>query len=1138
MLQVSQTTKEDFRKPVLEDRSDSHTSPASRTRVRYRIPWLSLAVATLLLASGLLTPAAWAQVVTADVLGTVTDTTGALLPGAAVTLTNTGTGVTARATSNGAGDYVFNLLIPGRYSLTIEAQGFRRVVVNNITLAAGDRVREDGKLSPGATDQTVVVSSEPPLLQTDSSSVSSVVTEQLVQDLPLNGRNFVNLVQVQPGVNEGQDGAISSGTRPDDRRATSTVSANGQSDMYNNQMIDGMDNNEREQGFIGVRPSIDAIAEVKVDTNDYSAEIGRTAGAAIDIITKSGTNRFHGSAYEYFRNDVFDARDFFTTVASGLQKPEYRQNQFGGSIGGPIVRNKTFFFADAEDNRQVKGNSSGLLTVPTAFERASGGTDFTDNGGTKLATTDPVGLALFNLYPAPNTGPAGATSDNFISAPSEPQNALSVDGRIDQHFNNGDSVFGRYSYNNVNTYLPGSFPAVNVNGVTIQPGGNYGNYPGQSLTKAHAVQFNYLHVFSPKLLMELKGSYTRIDIESLPLNDGMNVSQDLGLVNANTPVAPETTGLSIIGFLAGGYTWLGGDAALPIKDINNTFQYMGSVTYTHGPHNFKTGAQLIRRQLNYFQNDFPAGAALFAGLTGNAMEDLVAGDSLGYLRINTLTQPGFRAWESSEYAQDNWRVNHSLTLNLGLRYDLFTAFTEDHNNFANFYYPTLSLITGSQDPHVGVKTNYGNIAPRVGFSQTLWKGTVIRGGYGISYYPAVRGLSESNPPYTYDTGIVVDTSWWPVFPLPVPASTTNLSGALTYNAYNYNTASVQQFNLMLQRAIGENVFTIGGIGELGRHSVYQTVINTPAPTGPYPNDATNGPSPTPAYLTSAALPNVTSVQAFTPWATTNYYAMEAVFERRFAKGLAFNANYTLAHGLSNSANATGGFGVTGLIPTDPHYDYGNSALDIRNRLAVTGTYQIPLAQSATGVTGAVLKGWQSNLLLFWQSGPAFTVSDGYTNAYGSAQINLPGVTSDRPDVVPGVSFKPAAGHSMSQWLNPAAFTPQAAGTPGDERNEALYGPHTRRADLSLFKNFAITETMTAQFRAECYNISNTPNFEAPSSTISSWNPGPEHSAANPISEVGLLPGDIATTSGGFGTITSTVTNINPRQFQFALKLLF
>ncbi len=281
------------------------------------------------------------QETSADILGTVTDPSGAVIPGATVKLINLGTQITQGATSNSVGDYLFTLLTPGKYSLSVAAPGFKTVVVPVIALAAGDRNRESAVLASGAAAETVTVTADASLLQRESSSLTSVVTEQPVQDLPLNDRNVVNLVQIQPGVNAGSPDAISSGQRPDDRRLTSTISANGQSDLYNNQLVDGMDNNEREQGVIGVRPSIDAIAEVKVDTNNFAAEVGRDAGAVVNVITKSGTNRFHGSAYEFFRNDIFDARDFFAKQGE-VVKPAYHHNQFGGSIGGPIRKDKTF----------------------------------------------------------------------------------------------------------------------------------------------------------------------------------------------------------------------------------------------------------------------------------------------------------------------------------------------------------------------------------------------------------------------------------------------------------------------------------------------------------------------------------------------------------------------------------------------------------------------------------------------------------------------------------------------------------------------------------------------------------------------------------------------------------------------------
>jgi Carboxypeptidase regulatory-like domain len=304
--------------------------------------WLALSIVCF----GAAAQRAAAQSTTADILGTVTDSTGAILPGAKVTLTALATSEKREATANAAGEFVFNNLNPGHYEVEVTASGFKTFVVPDLLAAAGDRARVDAKLTAGAVDETVMVQAMTPLLQTDSSTVATTLTEKSVQDLPLNGRNFVQLAQMTAGANQGPQNGLTSGARPDDRRMTASISVNGQSDLINNEMIDGADNNERIIGTIGIRPSIDAISEVRVQSTDYTAEAGRTAGGVINIITKSGGNQFHGTLYEYFRNDVLNATNDVVQPQAGvtLAKSELRQNQFGGSLGGRIVKNKTFFF--------------------------------------------------------------------------------------------------------------------------------------------------------------------------------------------------------------------------------------------------------------------------------------------------------------------------------------------------------------------------------------------------------------------------------------------------------------------------------------------------------------------------------------------------------------------------------------------------------------------------------------------------------------------------------------------------------------------------------------------------------------------------------------------------------------------------
>ena len=1102
------------------------------TRVLLRFTRLVSALAFTLVLSQI---PAHAQETSADVLGTVTDPSGAVVPGAAVKLTNLGTQIAQTARSNNSGDYVFTLLTPGRYSLSVAAPNFKTVVVPVIVLAAGDRNRENAVLASGTASESVTVTADAPLLQRESSSLTSVVTEQPVQDLPLNGRNVVNLVQIQPGVNAGPPDAISSGQRPDDRRSTSTISANGQNDLYNNELVDGMDNNEREQGVIGVRPSIDAIAEVKVDTNNFTAEIGRDAGAVVNVITKSGSNHLHGSAYEFFRNDIFDARDFFARTGE-VAKPEYRQNQFGGSIGGPLQKDKTFFFADAEDSRVIQGQSSGLLTVPTLYEDQHPG-DFTDIGGPYVPTAylSPIGLDYFKLFPAPNV--PGAIFQNYESVTNKTQFAFTADGRIDHHFNNGNQVYGRYSYNNINTFLPGPFPKVNEAGVNISPGGTVLAYDGPSIQKAHGFIIDYIHSFTPNILLDLKAGYTRLDFHTNTLNAGTNVDDAFGITNGNYPGAPGTSGLTPTDFLVGGYAILGDSPYLPINNVNNVFQYQAALSYTHGKHSLRFGGQIIRRQLNYLQSSYPLGVFLYAGITGNPIEDLLTGYNVGVERANTLVEQGFRMWEPNAYVQDDWRVTSNLTVNMGVRYDLFTPITEAHGRYANFDYDNLTLITGAQDPNVGIHSAKKNIAPRVGFSYSIGQHTVLRGGYGISFYPTQSNLAIelANPPYSYQSVCIGVACIGAGLPAPVAASTTNLAGSLSYAPSNLNTSTLQMFNLALQRQIKANVLTLAYVGELGRHLITEPVVNTPTPNGPYANPLA-GPAPPPALLTATALPNVEQVQGFVPSASSSYNALQVIFERRLTHGLAFNTNYTWAHGLTDGIGGSSPDPGQNLIPTNAHYDYGNSSNDIRQRWATGLTYELPFGQSSRGATAVLIKGWSISLIDYWQSGIPFTVVDAVDNPYGVAQINLPDIQTDRPNVT-GAALYPSH-KTLTQFFNIAAFTPQAAGTPGNERSNQLRGPDQRRADLSLFKTFSLTQQVSMQFRAEGYNLSNTPNFLPPGAQISAYSPGPEHTAANPIAAVGTLPGDVPTSAGGFGEITQTTPSAAPRQFQFALKILF
>jgi hypothetical protein len=1032
------------------------------------------------------------QQTTADVLGTITDASGAAIAAASITLQNLDTHETRKSQSHAEGDYVFNLLPIGHYSVAIEAQGFKTFRVADLPVSAGDRARVDAQLQIGPRTETVVVSAQPGALQTDSSTIGATIAEKAVQDLPLNGRNFIDLVQLASGVNAGPPNSIGSGNRPDDRRLSSAFSANGQSELLNNFLVDGLDNNEREQGFTGFRPSIDAIAEVRVVTNDYTAEVGRAAGSVVNLVTKSGTNQLHGSLYEYFRNDIFDARDAFA-----LTKPEYRQNQFGGSIGGAIVKDCTFFFADIEELRLVQGETQ-TVTVPTLYEEQHPG-DFSDIDGPVVPTSDlnATSLNYFKLYPAPNRP---GTVNNYTSSPAKTQFGTEVDARVDHRFNDRNLFFARYGFNPVSTFFPGALPPVSIFGTEVDPGGLPFNFAGPSKSSAQNIQFNYVGIVNPNLMAEFKAGYTRINIHSLPLNYGTNLASKFGVVNGNLGDA-VTSALPAMWFAAGDYATVGDGMFVPILDTNNTFQYNGAITFTHCAHNIKTGAALIRRQLDYYQSSWsPQGGFIFGSWVGpynQSMANFLSGNPVGFERGNLLIHPGYRTWEPSVYLQDDWHARRWLTLNLGLRYEIFTPTKEAHNRYSNFDAATLSVVEASSgNPTANVNTDYGNVAPRFGFAATLPRGMVLRGGFGISYFSIdyQSMIQNPNPPFSYYCFFCAAT--YPTLPLPTASSVTNPSGTVTVKPPNFSSAYIEQFNLMLQRSLGANVLTIGYVGELGRRLLYQGDLDRPLPPGPG--------NPTPPFVYAAQLPNVTSIAINDNAASSSYNALQMSFDRRLRRGLTLNANYTFARGLTDGINKSGSTSPLDLVVNDRHYDWGNSEIDVRHRFALSANYELPFGKALSGLPGALMKGWQINTIAFWQTGLPFTVVD------PSPRINLPGVGSDRPDVVPGQAVT-VPNPSIAEWFNTAAFAPQTLGTPGDEGRNQLYGPHMRRVDLSLFKEFELRERARLQFRAECYNLSNTPSFSQPNNSLG---------------------------TAGFGAISSTVPTVGQRSFQFAIKVLF
>jgi len=1127
---------------------------------RTRKPKTCMTLLGLLLIAvlGAATPALLAQDTTATILGTVTDPTGATVPKAEVVVTNTQTNVATTVVTTESGAYTVPNLNPGTYTISIRLAGFQTATMTNVAVSAGDRRRADAALSIGAANETVEITTAAPILQTDASSIGSTVGERAVQDLPLNGRNFINLVQIIPGATEGAPNSISSGTRPDDRRQTSSVSVNGQSEVLNDQLVDGLDNNERVIGTIGVRPAVESIQEVRILTNSFSADGGRAGGALINVITKSGTNKFHGTLYEFFRNDKLNAYAY--QFGAHAPKPRLRQNQFGGSLGGPIFKDKAFFYGDAEWFRQIRGGLPSTLTVPTLFQQRNPG-DFSDqvpaSGCATIAATvvdptqnqttgcvydpdpthvaglngyagtsqylrtpvpgnriptgfiDRVGLAYFKLYPAPNVGTNG-----YVGVRNNEQYSLTYDARVDYHFNANNLIFAKYIVNDIYTVSPGALPISTANGFPIDP--QTGNGFGTSPQIARNAALIYTHTFTPNLLMNLGAAWTFINGGSNPLNYQQNPNNRLGQPNLN--VSDSTSGLALA--LPTGLVGLGnGGNFVPLFNKDNTYQLNGSVIYSRGNHSFRMGANLIRRIARNQQDNNGEGSFTFRTGAPGLLEGIY---SVSVRNLNLYT-PYYQYWEPSVYFQDDWHVAPDLTLNMGIRYDVYTPTTELNNHISNFDPATATILQANVNGvsrTAGIATDYSNLAPRIGFSYSPTSTLVIRGGFGLAFFPsnyqsptnlkntpnisiygncssvqAAAGTSGCNPAFQrFAQGL----------PLPNPNPSTvgaGIVGSIPAAVdRHFGSGYLEQMNLTVQKDFKGNALTVSYVGQLGRKLSTGFDINR-APLN------TTGSQTLRRF--NAQLPNVTTIQQTSSTGASSYHSLQASFERRFANGLGFNVNTTWAHLLDNAPNINNqsGNGVGQILSDQNFADYGNGDLDIRNRVVVTGNYTLPFGKSSSGFTRALIGGWKLNVLNLWSTGLPFTV----LNASNISNTS-PGGSADRPNMVgdPFANVVPVS--SNPQFFRASAFVTQPSGTLGNERRNPLHGPHFRRWDMSLFKEFVVWHETRLQFRAEAFNIANQANF------------------SNPTTSLG--------TPATFGALTSTLPSYQPRLVQFALKYEF
>jgi len=1048
---------------------------------------------------------AWAQVDRATLGGVVKDDTGGVLPGATVVATNLATNLESRQVTTETGAYQIVNLIPGRYQVDVELTGFKKVS-QVVTLEVGQRARLDVELAIGSLAETITVSETVQMINANDATLGTVVPQVQVANLPLAIRNWDDLLALVPGVQGDryteQGGGTSFGR-------TGGINVHGARGLQNNFLLDGVDNNSISENVQELttqvsRPSVDGIQEFKVVTSPYSAEYGRSPGGAVSVSTKSGTNGFRGTAYEYFRNDKFDSNDFFSKRA-GAAKPANDQNQYGGNLGGPIVRNKTFFFGDFEGTRIDRGVIR-LTRVPTADERAGifasavrdplTGLPFTNNM-IPQGRIDPYAAAIIGLVPLPNQ----SGGNNFFRTGDLVDDNDRALGRLDWKPTGNDSVFGRYIYSNRKRQIPGAFGGV-IDGTGTSAFGN-------QTIKTNAMVGGWTRVLRSAMVNEFRISWSNSKSDAVHQAFGIAPPAAATIPNSitNPLVAGGLPGISIDNYFGGsGLGRLGSPDFLPKFQHTNQFEFVDTLSWIRGNHGLKVGADIIAPMQNQYL-DVPAtrGALRFRGtFTGSPMADYL----LGYvsdLQLSNVWIVEQRHRAQMYFVQDDWKVNPRLSLNLGLRYDFITPALEANNAQTNFDPAGGGSLVfakdGSLDDRGLVKPDRNNFAPRLGVVYKLDERTVLRGGWGIFYNLFDRVGSEDQlalnvPGLVNNT--VTQTSGSPVFFVRngFPAgflNVPNLNPAagelrrLRVRAVSNDApkTTVNQASVGMQRAV------LAGSGMLlsadfvyTRGSDLATLVNL---NQPLPNAAGNnalGPLPYPNF-------------GFIEWRAQNgkseYKGVDVGLEKRLTHGYAFGLAYTVSKSEDNASEQLTTQGSNAFPQNARDFDswYGPSEYDVRHRFVANFVWDIP-------GQGLLARDWTVSGIYTKRSGRPFTVNQASNNV-GTNMTGLPNVSGDTDGP-----------ETVDKWFNTAAFTLVPSGTFGNELRNRLTGPGFQNFDLTIQRRIRLGSHTAATLRWDIFNVFNTVNFGLPNRNAS----------------------DTAT----FGTISSLSSD--PRIMQFALRIAF
>lgn len=1051
----------------------------------------------------LLMSVAYGQVDTGVLTGVIHDKAGAVISAAKVTIRNAGTNTQIELVTNHDGIFVSPPLPSGNYRVEVTQPGFRptaRVLPLNVS----ERISVDFVLELGAVNESVTVQELAPILQTETTTISTQRSEQEIKSIPINSRNFAELVRFTPGVVPGQ--AVKLNLALSQQRGNVSNAVNGSGFGDNNYLVDGLQNNNNHQGWGLINyPEFEAMEQYRIDTSVPDARFGRSGGT-VQVGYKSGTSQFHGVLFEFLRNSTLDARNFFAVG----EKPSLKRNMFGGTLGGPI-NSKTFFFVSYEGQRSRQGLTF-LTTVPTAGMRGgdfgellAGARPFrifdplTQRGNVRdpfannvipTARLNPTSRRLMDLYPTPNqTGIAS----NYLLNPSDTRDSDQGSVKIDRELNSGSRAYfrltrGRSNFLNTRALGPQASPYIDVS-VPVTQG-----------------VLSHTHVISPRLVNQARFGISREPIRSIELNGGTKTAEEYGIQNVNID---ELT-LGLPAFAINGFETLGAKDNIPAIIVSQNTEYSDNLDAIFNKHSLKIGFNVVFRQTNAHQAGFTRGQFQFSTLytsnpaapanTGYGGADFLLGKPQQVTVNGLVGTRGLRRSDWAAYIQDDWKVSRRLTINLGLRYELPLDYPhrEVAGRLLQFDIDTglpAAVGSGKYPTRSGTPTDLNNWGPRAGFAYQLGKTTVIRSAYGIYYsmIPVHIGASlASNPPLFLNSLVANNQNDFAgarsITQGPVRSTDPNTPGQnRTGIDPSLKIPYIQQWNLAVQHQLpGAQQLSVAYVGTKGTGLLPGAEQNA----GINFNQAVPGDG---AVNSRRRWPNYGTVAIYQSRGNSTYHSLQATLVKRWANSMHYQFGYTWAHLIDDRD-------VTALPITDFRGAKANGATDVRHQLRSTFGYEIPWAKKR------IYGGWELNAALSLYSGFPFSV-----NA-GSNSLNIgEGTLADRLRD----GNLPVGQRTIERWFDLDAFANPGFRMYGNSGKNVLVGPGTKALDFSLFKNFTIRESMKLQFRTESFNITNTPQFNQPVGSIGATNSGRVTSAGSEL------------------TLQRT-----PRQIQFALKLIF